>query len=722
MQVVILAGGEGTRLRPLTSDTPKPLVRVVGISAIERLTALLFKSGFKEASVADFYLADKLESELTDFSNGIKLSYVREEIPLGTAGCVRKAWNGDDVLVVSGDSVCDFDFSEIVKFHYAHDADVTIVSHEVEDPREYGLVTADKDGRVVGFCEKPSYDSCLTDIANTGTYVISKKVMESIPECEDVDFAKDLFPSVLSGGGAIFTTTENGRWFDIGDIGSLIECQTSLLENENRECAVLEGASVGEGSSVFGGSVIESGATLGRSCRVASSLVMKGASLGDGCELDRCVICENVTVGRKTSFGELSAVGSGSVIGSSVTVDAGIRIAPNSKIPSGVRVRRNVSSSGYKLIELGERGSVHGIDFNSDSLLTLGKAISEAFSLESVTVGYERGTEAYFEPLALGLKSMGTNVYFLKDAAFGETVFAARRLKTRYCVYISDDSVKVMRSGVCELSRTDERKLCEKYNRGELRDRAFGMMINADAEREVYVRKLRELLPKRFAGSLSFRSVSERENMIFDRATKDLDWSRGERLTFYSGGDAFESTLAYRSGELPYEELLLLGCRCRLARGESIVLEQRAPLVCDEYAKAAGSEITRLFSSDEGELSQFSLDPLFLAAEVIRYLSEREISAAAARAELPDVFYFRKTADMGAGLPKLLRREFSKERKGADIVIENSSARAYVRPLKNGRELSMYVESVSQEAAESICGEILTRLKATDELDKRADL
>ena len=143
MQVVILAGGEGSRLRPLTADTPKPLVRLLGVPVIERLTALLFKCGFREATVADWYLADKLEKSLGSLSNGVKLRYVREDVPLGTAGCVRRAWDGeDDVLVVSGDSVCGFDFSRIAGYFEKTKADVVIVTHRVADPREYGLVTA----------------------------------------------------------------------------------------------------------------------------------------------------------------------------------------------------------------------------------------------------------------------------------------------------------------------------------------------------------------------------------------------------------------------------------------------------------------------------------------------------------------------------------------------------------------------------------------------------
>ncbi len=712
MQIIILAGGEGTRLRPLTVDTPKPLVRVLGISAIERLTALLFRSGFKEATIADFYLADKLEETLGSFSNGIRLNYVREDVPLGTAGCVRKAWNGDDVMVLSGDGVCEFNLPEIVGFHERSDADVTIVSHEVSDPREYGLVTADETGRVIGFSEKPAYDSCLTDLANTGAYIISKGIISRIPENEKVDFASDVFPEVLAGGCRIFTIPETGIWFDIGDISSLLTCQTVLLDKENKDYLIFEGASVGDGTTVTGGSVIEQGATVGRNCRIQSSLVMNGSSVGDGCELNRCVICENVTIGRGVTFGELSAVGSGSVIGSAVTIDPGVKISPNSKIPAGIRVRRDVTPSGYKLLEMGEGGRADGIELTTGNLMFLGKAVARAFNQESITVGCSKDSASMSEALTLGIRSCGTAVYYLSNAAFGETVFTARRLKTRYCAYVSQSKVFIFRSGNCELSRTEERNLCEKYNRAELKDSEIVPLINADAERKLYQNELRSALPENFAGSIQISSKDPREKEIFSEVTKNLSWNDGDKLRFILGRDIEDTACEFSSGKLTYEQLLLLACRSHYWDGENVILPEQAPLVCDEYAKESGNIVFRLSPPDNGELSLFSIDPLFLIADTISYLAKREISASVALSELPDICYYRRTARMSKGLPKLLNREFAGNRHGSDIIVESADAMAFVRPLKSGKELRMYVESVSQEAADAICDDIISRLRA----------
>lgn len=295
MQIVILAGGEGSRLRPLTSRTPKPMVRMLGVPVIERLLSLLFKNGFKKATIADFYLADKLEHDLGSFSCGIELEYMREDLPLGTAGCVRRAWNGeDDVLVVSGDSVCDFDFKEICRFHKKKSADVTIVTHRVADPREYGLVTADEKGRVIGFLEKPGYDSCLTDVANTGTYIISAGILSLIPKEEKLDFAKDIFPDLLADERRIFSFPEDGIWHDIGDISSLLKCQRQLLQAEGKERLILKGAEADGSAAIGAETVVEQGAYIGADCRLQGALIMSNSSVGEGCSFKNCVIGENV--------------------------------------------------------------------------------------------------------------------------------------------------------------------------------------------------------------------------------------------------------------------------------------------------------------------------------------------------------------------------------------------------------------------------------------------
>lgn len=710
MQIVILAGGEGTRLRPLTLDTPKPLVRMLGEPVIKRLLSLLFVSGFREATIADYYLADKLEATLGEFSNGIKLSYVREDVPLGTAGCVRKAWNGrEDVLVVSGDSVCGFDFNRICRYHKKMSADVTIVTHKVADPREYGLVTADEKGRVIGFLEKPGYDSCLTDVANTGTYVISSDVIARIPKDEKTDFAMDVFPVLLKEDKRIFSFTESKIWQDIGDISSLLGCQHELLQQEKLERLILEGASVSESATVSAESVIEGGASIGDDCRVQGSLVLSGASLGEGSTAVSAVIGENVTTGRGCHFGELSAIGTGCVIGSAVTVDGGVRIDNGVRIPSGAHIRSDISRSGYKPLGFGDFGETSGIEINAVTALRLGMAISKALDLKEITLGSGSSNDGAAQALSLGLRCAGTAVYGLERAAFGETVFAARKLGTKYALYVSDD-IRLIRSDRIELARSEERKVEQAYNRGELGGDKNAPLINAEAASSLYINELKGRLAGPVNAKISLKTDNVPEAVIFTEVFGNASSDSGENLEFRIASDRKSVFCSAEGTVVPYEKLILIACRHWFSKRLNVRLPQRAPLSCDDYARLEGQTVTHVSASDDLELTPFSFDPLMLIADVLGYLSDRSISLSAAVAELPDIFYTRRTVEVGSNLPRLLRQDFAQFREGRDIVLDSGGAKAYVRPLKSGKALAMYVESVSQEAANAICEDVVKRL------------
>ncbi len=710
MQIVILAGGEGTRLRPLTTDTPKPLVRMLGEPVIKRLLSLLFVSGFREATIADYYLADKLEQSLGAFSNGIKLSYVREDVPLGTAGCVRKAWNGkDDVLVVSGDSVCGFDFNRICRYHKKTSADVTIVTHKVADPREYGLVTADENGRVIGFLEKPGYDSCLTDVANTGTYVISADIIARIPKDEKTDFAMDVFPDLLKEDKRIFAFTESKIWQDIGDISSLLNCQRELLQQEKLEKLILEGASVSESATISAESVIEGGAFVGAECRVQGSLILSGTSLGEESTAVSAVIGENVTTGRGCCFGELSAIGSDCVIGSAVTVDSGVRIENGVRIPSGAHIRSDVSRSGYKHLSFGDLGEASGIEINAVSALRLGMAISKALGPKEITLGSDGTQDNAVQALSLGLRCAGTAVYSLEKATFGETVFAARKLSTRYAVYVSGD-VRLIRSDRIELARSEERRVEQAFNRGELDGDKSAPLINAEAASLLYTNELKGKLISPVNAKVSLRTDNKPEAYIFTEVFGHSSGGNGESLEFTVASDRKSVFCSAEGRIIPYEKLILIACRHWFSKRLNVRLPQRAPLSCDDYARLEGQTVTHVSASDDLELTPFSFDPLMLIADVMSYLSDRSISLNAAAAELPEIVYTRRTVEVGAELPKLLRRDFAEHRRGRDIVIDSNGAKAYVRPLRSGKSLAMYVESVSQEAANAVCNDVLNRL------------
>lgn len=230
MKAVIMAGGEGSRLRPITCDCPKPLTEIAGHPVIEYIFELLIRHSCDEAKVTLKYLAGSItERFFSGKYKGLPLDFVMEERPLGTAGSVKNAADfEEDFAVISGDALCDVDLSAAFALHKRTNAAVTVVAVRVSDPREYGLVSA-KGDRVCSFVEKPSFSGVTTDLANTGIYILSPKVLRKIPENSPYDFAKDLFPRLLRENERISVYVTDGYWCDIGDIKSYLESQFDVI-------------------------------------------------------------------------------------------------------------------------------------------------------------------------------------------------------------------------------------------------------------------------------------------------------------------------------------------------------------------------------------------------------------------------------------------------------------------------------------------------------------
>lgn len=711
MQTVILAGGEGTRLRPLTAETPKPLVKISGESAIERLLKGLRESGARSAAICSRYKAEKLKERLKSSKYGIRLGYFKEDYPLGTAGCVRSAWNGDDVMVLSGDGVCGFDFKAIAEFHYRSGADVTIVAREVDDPREYGLMTVDREGFVTGFIEKPGYDECITNLANTGAYVISKEIIKRIPEGENTDFARDVFPAILSEGKKLAAYIDKTYWYDIGDIPSLIKCQRETLEREGKPAYIDKEASVMGGAVVSGGSSVERGAAIGGGSRVISSIICEGACIAPNADICEAVVCENVAAGEGLIMKRFSALGEGCVVGRDVTIEQGARVAPKTKIPDGAIIRTDVSGGKFASLSFGDRGELCGAEDLREAL-SFAMAAGSALKLSAIAIG---GDGPGAEALELGFREVGTAVYRLKNASFGETVFCSRRLECSHFIFVDGD-IRLMSSASLELSRAEERKIEQAYrNRDFNTPERRAELLDGSAVSDVYLRAIKEVLPKEPKLNASVKTESLREAEIFSLLYAG---GEGEKAAFTIASDRRTVSALTEGSVIPYESLIILCCKSRFEKKKSVVLPQRAPLSCDSLA--AEYRCSAIRSGGVRQLSDFCCDPIELIFEVIRYVTERGISLSAAIDELPKVVYTKRIIEAPGGLPKLMSEGFSGARAGADVSVENGGARGFVRPLKSGRAVSVYIESVSTEAASELSADVARKLKAA--LDNSARL
>jgi len=233
MKAVVMAGGEGNRLRPLTSNQPKPMVPVVGKPCMEHILELLREHGMNEVIVTVAFLPQAIRSYFGEGETlGMQIGYSVEESPLGTAGSVRLTAKQLDetFLVISGDALCDVDLSALVAFHNERGAAVTIGLKSVDNPLEFGIVVTDEEGRVERFLEKPSWGQVFSDTINTGIYVMEPEVLKHVPGDRPYDFSKELFPYLLEMGRPIYGYVMDGYWQDIGNLDQFRQANFDALE------------------------------------------------------------------------------------------------------------------------------------------------------------------------------------------------------------------------------------------------------------------------------------------------------------------------------------------------------------------------------------------------------------------------------------------------------------------------------------------------------------
>jgi len=389
VKAVIMAGGEGTRLRPMTANQPKPLLPVTNRPIMEHVLLLLRRHGFTETVVTVQFLASMVRNYFGDGEEfGMSLQYATEETPLGTAGSVKNAEDAlrdEPFLVISGDALTDIDLSELVRFHKDNDALVTVGLTRVPDPLEFGIVIADEDGRIQRFLEKPTWGQVFSDTVNTGIYVMQPEVLAEFKRGEAADWSGDILPGLLERGAPVYGYVADGYWEDVGTLDSYLKAQADVLTGRVKTqidgFEVSPGVWVAEGAEVDPEAIltgplcigdyakIEAGAQLREFTVIGSNVVVKeGAFLqravvhnnvyvGSGVTLRGCVIGKNTDVMASARVEEAAVVGDECVIEPEAYISSGVKVYPFKTIEAGAVVNTSViwESRGQRTL-FGPRG------------------------------------------------------------------------------------------------------------------------------------------------------------------------------------------------------------------------------------------------------------------------------------------------------------------------------------------------------------------------------
>src|SRR5579859_7794532 len=447
MKAVVMAGGEGSRLRPLTILRPKPMVPIVGRPVMEHILNLLKAHGITDVVVTVQYMASAIEDYFGDGSQlGMHISYSREEVPLGTAGSVKNAeeFLDEPFLVISGDALTDFDLGAIIKYHQDHKALATLTLAHVANPLEYGVIITDDTGHIRQFLEKPSWGEVFSDTINTGIYVLDPVIFSYFEKDKPYDFSQELFPYMLQKGDPIYGFVAEGYWCDVGNLAEYMKANADVLQAKVN--VQIPGTDMGggvwaeEGVEIAPDAQIFGPVYLGHDCKIKSGTIIHGPScvghytiVDDRAQIDRSVVWSNSYIGERTELRgalvgtstsvkskavmfEGAVVGDHSVIDESAIIQPGVKIWPNKEIETGAVITSSIiwGSQGRRSLfgRYGVTGLVN-VDITPDFAAKLGAAYGAVLpkgAVVCVNRDNHRTPRMVKRAIISGLPSAGVNV------------------------------------------------------------------------------------------------------------------------------------------------------------------------------------------------------------------------------------------------------------------------------------------------------------------------
>lgn len=431
MQAIILAGGLGTRLMPLTQELPKPMIPVLNKPLMEYSVELLRDSGINDIGVTVMYLPQYIKNYFGDGKKyDVNIKYIDEKTPMGTAGSVKLCEDmiDDTFVVLSGDALTNVNIQKIYKYHKTMNADVTIVLCKHENPLEYGVVLTETDGRITSFLEKPQWENVVSNTVNTGIYFIEKHVLDKIPQNTQFDFSKDLFPLLMKENYNLYGYITEDYWCDLGNSEAYLKATEDLLQGKvfgkkyenvleenvvvSENTKLIPPVYIGKNTVISGNSTIGPNAVIGENTilenvNVKNSIVWNSSIIID-CELDGEIIGSNTNI-QKAVFNGKNVVGSNVNIKNNVLLKNGATVFNNVTITPESILSGEIKDSNKKQTELFEDGTIKGIwnhQIKTEHLL----GIASSFKADKVVVCSNK------TPLGCALANLLASFYSLCGA------------------------------------------------------------------------------------------------------------------------------------------------------------------------------------------------------------------------------------------------------------------------------------------------------------------
>ncbi len=761
MKAIVMAGGEGTRLRPVTGGIPKPMVELLGRPILSYTVELLRKNGIEDICFTLKYLPRIIQDYFGDGSEfGVRINSRVEDTPLGTAGGVRACGDftaGEDVLIMSGDAVCDFDLKRCIEFHREHKADATLVLYEHPEPTEYGLVVTDREGRVEKFLEKPRWDMVLTDLVNTGIYILSPKALELIPEGCQYDFGKDLFPKMLKEGMSMWGVCPEGYWCDVGSPEAYRRCCIDVAAGKTKlpihgkevspgiwaegeiskgvditppsyigeGCTIASGAKIGPGAVLTGGSSVMEGACIRES-------VVNGANIEERAVIVGAIIGKGALIGREARINEGCVIGDRASVGDGGVVSPGVKVWTGRSVTPGSALRENLVGELAR-----ERPSIGGGRARGEYLTGMTPELLMAYGgilgAQGRTGAAWCGGEAarlLADAFGCGATGAGAEFYQIDCGFEAELASMARQFGIDGAVFIRQERGRITLSffGADGLKlRPELQRKLETAGTGEYprtNSSAVGGVYKMTGSERAYISDILRMLTERgiklpLTGTYASVKGTGAENRTLRRVLEAMGVSisdvRGPVFTICQGGENF--TIAGGVlGDIAAEKSAVIAAAAAMELGErSVAIPFDAAAAAEEMAAARGIVLLRQGRDQGAEKlmgsQRFMLDGILAVSLIMGTMHERDTTLEQLAGMVPEFVTQERVVDVAFSRARAMRMlsetksEMSSEF-GRGLGIDTSRGRARVSPSADGRAIIIRGEAKDQETAEELCGDI----------------
>lgn len=759
MLAVIMAGGQGERLRPLTCTLPKPMALIAGQPILSHTISLLRKHGIHEAAVTLGYLPNSIMDEFGDESGGVSLNYFTEHRPMGTAGGVKmcREFLKETFVVLSGDGITDIDLTEAFRFHREKNALATMVLTRVSNPTEYGLVNVDEDGRIVSFTEKPAWKKVDGDTANTGIYILEPEILDLIPDGEAYDFGKQLFPEMVERNLPVYGYVSDAYWCDVGNLEAYLCANFDVLNGNLSTFSLPEngiirmsGAIVDERSYIEGpvyigagahimkdafigaGSVIGDGAIVMEGASVKRSILYPNAEIHKNVQLRGCVIApgasvlEGAGVFEGCVIGEKSLIGENSLISNSAKIWPGKLISENRKISQSI-VWGQKSRDDFSGLSIRTKTPADAVSAAAACAWKLGAPVSLlARSASAVAANQARA-------FAAGLISEGVHVYDMGDATLPMLLYVMKETSADAGYYVTGDSVTPIKQNALPVTENDRRAIRAALSRQDapLSYTLFTSRLeNAGRFDLMYLKHLESAVQspiRRFKAAV----YANREQLLYyaENVLRRLnyvcraEWEEelmelsDDEIGVFLSDDGRKAAFSFSERRLTDAENEMLLSWALIQRGEkTLYAPPAATHALNEIAKAHGADV--VYFHDERELMdklsksspvQFAArtDGIYQLLLVLDTLSDQNKSLIKLVSDFPRVHRvqvdFPLPDEKRAGTLKRIKSFVPEDYECEEWFYHNRTGYAWVQPDEAKPVLSVVSEARDMETAQEIC-------------------